>query len=160
MMRFLKILFLIWLAVFLQSSVINVISPWGLIPNFLVIVIVLAGLKGGVPSGVWAGLLAGILADCYHPSSLGLFSVGGTITGYLAGMARDRIYREQLLSQAALIAAITLFYQWFVFFGREGGSLATYLSYLFRFGLGGALLTAVAAALVMPSLERWTYGKR
>ncbi len=160
MIKIIKILLLAWLAVFLQSSVINMVSPWGLMPNFLVIVIALAGLREGVSSGVWAGLLAGFLADCYHPPTMGLFSVGGTITGYLTGMARDRIYREQLLSQAALTAVLTLVYQLFVFFGRDGGTLTSYPGYFIRFGLGSALLTALAAAIILPALERWTFGKR
>lgn len=160
MIKTVKLLLLIWLAVFLQSSVINIISPWGLIPNFMVIVIALAGLKEGVSSGVWIGLLLGFLADCYHPSSLGLFAFGGTVVGYLTGTARDRIYREQLLSQAALTAGLALVYQLFVFFGRDGGTLSSYPGYLIRFGLGGAILTALIAALILPALERWTYGKK
>lgn len=160
MIKIIKILILVWLAVFLQSSIINIVSLWGLIPNFMVIVIALAGLKEGVSSGVWTGLLAGFLADCYHPSTMGLFSVGGTVAGYLTGMARDRIYREQLLSQAAVAAGLSLVYQLFVFFGRDGGTLSSYPRYFIRFGLGSAVFTAVAAAIILPTLERWTYGKR
>jgi len=160
MMKMIKLLLLVWLAVFLQSSVTNLISLWGLVPNFMVIVIALAGLKEGVSSGVWTGLLAGFLADCYHPSTMGLFSAGGTLTGYIAGAASNRIYREQLLSQSVLAAVLSLAYQLFVFFGRDGGTLAAYPGYFLRFGLGSAIFTAAAAAILLPGLDRWVYGKR
>lgn len=160
MIRIMKIVFLVWLAVFIQSSMINLISPLGLMPNFIVIIIALAGLKQGISSGVWTGLLAGFLADCYHPSAMGIFSAGGVVTGYLSGAARDRIYREQLISQSVLAAVLSLIYQTFAYFGHDGGTLIDFPRHLIRYGLGGALYTAVVTALLLPAMERWAYGKR
>jgi rod shape-determining protein MreD len=160
MVRTIKIILLVWFTVFLQSTVINILSPWGLVPNFMLIVIALVGLQAGVSSGVWTGLLAGFLVDCYYPPHMGLFSGAGMLAGYLTGMARERIYREHVASQAVMVGLLVLIYQLFIYFSREGGALSGYPYYLIRFGLGGAVFTAVIAALVMPGLERWAYGKR
>lgn len=160
MRRLLKIFILVWLAVFLQSAMANMITVWGLVPDFVVIVIALVALKGGASPGIWIGLMAGFLSDCYHPSTMGLFSAGGVTVGYLAGQAREKIYREQLLSQVALISVLALVRQLFSFFGRDGGHLSSYWHFLFRYGLGGAIFTGVVAAVILPGLNSWAYGKR
>lgn len=159
MIRSFKIALAVWLAVFLQSTAANLVTFWGLSPSLAVLVIGLAGLKQGVPAAVWTGLWAGFLADCFHPASFGLYSTAGALAGYLAGIARERIYREQLLSQAALIAALTVIQLSFVFFGREGGRISTFPWYFLRVALGSALLTSLAAMLLLPALGRWIYSK-
>lgn len=157
MIRGFKIALALWLAVYLQSTAANLMTFWRLTPSLAVIVISLAGLKQGTPAGVWTGLWAGFLADCFHPASFGLYSASGTAIGYLAGMVRERIYREQLFSQAALIASLTAIHTTIAFFGREGGSLSTYPWYVVRFAMGSAVLTALVAALILPAMERWIY---
>lgn len=160
MSRLLKMFFLVWLAVFLQSALTNIITIWGLVPDFIIIIVALVALKDGASSGVWIGLLAGFLSDCYHPSTMGLFSASGVAAGYLAGQAREKIYREQLLSQVALISALSLIRQLFGFFGRDGGQLSSYWHFLFRYGLGGAFFTGAIAAVLLPGLNGWLYGKK
>lgn len=160
MKRILKIFILVWLAVFLQSALTNMITIWGLVPDFIIIVIALVALKNGASSGIWVGLMAGFLSDCYHPSTMGLFSASGVTVGYLAGQAREKIYREQLPSQIALISVLSLARQLFGFFGRDGGQLSSYGHFLFRYGLGGAILTGAIAAVFLPGLNGWLYGKK
>ena len=159
MIRGFKIALASWLAVYLQSTAANLMTFWGLTPSLAVITISLAGLKQGTPAAVWTGLWAGFLADCFHPASFGLYSAAGTAIGFLAGLARERIYREQLISQAVLIASLTMIYMTLVFFGREGGKLSLYPWYLARFALGSAGLTSIVAVFVLPALERWIYAR-
>lgn len=151
----LKTLLIAWLAVFLQSSVAHSIRIWGLVPDLLALAITAKALRDGVGPGVAFGAAVGFLADCYRPATMGLGTLSGTVIGYLAGSFRERIYREQLPSQMALAGLLALVRQPFEFFGQAGGTLAGYPWFLLRHGLGCGLYTALAAAILLPWLNRW-----
>jgi len=150
-----KTLLAAWLAVFLQSSAAHFIGVMGNMPDILAIVIAAKALRDGTAKGTAFGALVGFLADCYHPATMGLFTLSGTAAGWLAGILRERLYREQLASQLALAGGLALFRQPFEFFGAAGGSVVGYPWFLLRFGLGSALYTSALALLLMPRLASW-----
>lgn len=144
-----------WLAVFLQSSVVHFAGIGGCLPDLLAIAIASKALRDGTAKGTAFGALAGFLADCYHPSTMGLLTMGGIAAGWLAGTLRERVYREHLASQLALAGGLALVRQPFEFLGQAEGSLGGYPWFLLRWGLGSALYTSVLAALLMPRLGAW-----
>lgn len=155
----LKTLLTAWLAVFLQSSVVHQIGIYDNIPDLLAVAIAAKALLDGTAKGTAFGALAGFLADCYHPASMGLLTLSGTAAGWLAGILRERVYREQLASQLALAGIMALVRQPFEFMGVGQGSLGGYPWFLLRYGLGSAVYTSAAALLLMPLLGRWWTAK-
>jgi len=150
-----KTLLAAWLAVFLQSSVVHFIGIGGNVPDLLAIAIAAKSIRDGTARGTAFGALAGFLADCYHPATMGLLTMSGLAAGWLAGILRERVYREQLASQVALAGGLALVRQPFEFLGPAGGALGDYPWFLLRWGLGSALYTAALAAILMPRLMDW-----
>lgn len=161
MSGWIKTLLLAWLAVFLQSSIVHHLGIYGNLPDLLAIAIAAKTIRDGAAKGTAFGALVGFLAGCYHPANMGLFTVSGIAAGWLAGLLRERLYREQLASQMALAAALAILRQPFEYFGAGGGTWGGYPWFLIRFGLGSAAYTGAAAWLLMPLLSRWwTAGSR
>jgi len=154
-MRIVKLLLLAWLAVFVQSSLPGLLSVWGLLPDFISMVIGLTALTLGTGPGILAGVMAGFLADCYHPPTMGLFTLSGAVSGYWAGSLRERIYKDQLPSQLLIVALLTLVRQSFEYWGRSGAGLGKYFQVLLRFGLGSALYTVLLGLLLLPYIKRF-----
>ncbi|MBI4726915.1 rod shape-determining protein MreD [candidate division TA06 bacterium] len=154
-MRSLKLFLLAWLAVFIQSSLSGLLSVWGLLPDFIAMIIGLTALTLGTGPGIQIGVMAGFMADCYHPSTLGLFTLSGAVSGYWAGSIRERIYKDQLANQLLIVALLSLVRQLFEYWGRGGGGLGGYISVLMRFGLGSAVYTALLGLLLLPHLKRF-----
>jgi rod shape-determining protein MreD len=155
MTGWLRTILIAWGTVFLQSSVIHLMGVYGNIPDLLAIAIAAKALKDGTAKGTSFGALIGFLADCYHPATMGLMALSGIAMGWLAGILRERIYREQLASQMALAGGLALLRQPFEFLGMSGGSLGGYPWFLLRYGLGSAAYTAALAFFVIPLLARW-----
>ncbi|MDP2807236.1 MAG: rod shape-determining protein MreD, partial [bacterium] len=122
-MRFLKLFLLAWLAVFIQSSLSGLLSVWGLLPDLIAMIIGLTALTLGAGPGIQIGVMAGFMADCYHPSTMGLFTLSGAVSGYWAGSLRERIYKDQLTSQLLIAGLLSLVRQLFEYWGRGGGGL-------------------------------------
>ncbi len=154
MTRVLKIVILAWLAVFLQSSISPLFSIWGLVPDLIAVIISAAALGITANAGMLTGLWSGFLADCYRPSTMGLFTVSGVICGYLSGALRERVYREQPATQALVAGLLCLIRQTFDFWGHGGGSLAGYFRFLFRYGLGSAVYTILIYLLLSSVLNK------
>jgi rod shape-determining protein MreD len=155
MIGWLKTLLTAWLAVFLQSSVVHQIGIFGNIPDLLAVAIAAKALRDGTAKGTAFGAMAGFLADCYHPANMGLLTLSGIAAGWLAGILRERVYREQLASQLALAGALALVRQPFEYLGAGQGALGGYPWFLLRYGLGSAVYTSALALLLMPLLARW-----
>jgi rod shape-determining protein MreD len=154
-MRSLKLFIIAWLAVFVQSSLSGLLSVWGLLPDFIAMIIGMTALTLGTGPGIQIGVMAGFMADCYHPPTMGLFTLSGAVSGYWAGSLRERIYKDQLTSQLLIIGLLSLVRQLFEYWGRGGGGPGGYLSVLMRFGLGSAVYTLLLGVLLLPYLKRF-----
>ncbi len=154
MKRGISIVALVWLLVFLQSSLVGFITVGGIAPDLFCILITLVGLRMGGMAAMRVGFLAGFLADCYHPATMGIYALCYTAAGFAAGAVRDRIYRDKYTSQIAAAAVLTLLVCPLAVTLRSGGG---YFPLLFRYGAGSALYTAVIAAVTLPLLNRWLF---
>ncbi len=151
MRRGIIIVLLVWLLVFIQSSLSAALSIGGVVPDLFCILITVVGLRlGGLPA-MRVGFLAGFLADCYHPSTMGINAMCYTVAGFAAGAVRDRIYREKYSSQIAASAVLALLIAPLAATLRSGGG---YVAVLVRYGLGIGAYTAAAAALLLPLINR------
>lgn len=151
MRRGIIIVLLVWLLVFIESSLSGAISIGGVVPDLFCILITVIGLRlGGLPA-MRVGFLAGFLADCYHPSTMGINAMCYTAAGFAAGAVRDRIYREKYSSQIAASAVLALLINPLAATLRSGGG---YVAILVRYGWGVGVYTAAAAVLLLPLLNK------
>ena len=154
MSRGIKIIFLSWLLIFMQSTVMGFLSLWQTVPDLITVLICLVGLKEGSRSAVRVGVLSGFWADCYHPATMGLYTMTGAVAGFLIGSLRARVYREQLFSQVALTALLVFFKQALEFVIRSGGGLGSLPAFVWRYGIGCSLYTAAVAVVLIPFINR------
>ncbi|HTY08723.1 MAG TPA: rod shape-determining protein MreD [Candidatus Edwardsbacteria bacterium] len=154
MRRGIILVLLVWLLVFLQSSLAGFITVGGFAPDLFCILIPLVGLRMGGMGAMRVGFLAGLLADCYHPATMGIYALCYTVAGFAAGAVRDRIYRDRLASQIAASAVLALLAVPLAVTLRSGGG---YVALLVRHGFGSAVYTAAVAALALPPLNRWLF---
>ena len=80
-------------AVLLQVTVVSRLSVFGVHPDLILLVAVVAGLAGGPPRGAIVGFVAGCCADAYLSSRFGVSALAFTLTGYAAGFAGDAVVR-------------------------------------------------------------------
>ena len=150
-----KLIITAWLAVFLQSAAIHYLGVWGNMPDLITLAVAGYTLRSGGARGMAFGALTGFLADCYRPDTMGILTLSGITVGWLAGVLRERIYREHPLSQMVLAGGLVLIRQPFEFLGTAGGSLTAYPWFLIRHGLGSALYTSLLAYWLLPLISRW-----
>lgn len=98
-MRF-KILFYsicILLFLLLQSTLLQYVRIYNVIPNLMVVFIILTALiRGNVEGGV-VGFFAGLVLDMMFGKLLGFYALLGMYLGIAVGSVNRRLYRENLL---------------------------------------------------------------
>lgn len=80
-------------AVLLQVTVVSRLSVFGVHPDLILLIAVVAGLAGGPTRGAIVGFAAGCCADAYLSSRFGVSALAFTLTGYSAGVAGDTVVR-------------------------------------------------------------------
>jgi rod shape-determining protein MreD len=86
--------------------------PWfGIKPDLLLIVTVVAGLLKGVKSGAGVGLFAGILQDLFLGGVLSLMTLLKLIIGSLCGLVEGNFFKERYLFSSVIIFVATLLHE-------------------------------------------------
>jgi rod shape-determining protein MreD len=148
-MQFTLYLFLLGVILILQSTVLETVAIAGVKPDLVMLVVVLNGFLLGAREGAFLGFAGGILEDLFTGSYIGLNALSKMTAGYLAGVAGEGLYRENIL-----IATIV------TFFTSLAGLVVNYLLLLyldihiyplhafFRVALPCSAYTALLAPLV------------
>ncbi|MBO7131212.1 MAG: rod shape-determining protein MreD [Fibrobacterales bacterium] len=108
-----KALLLVLLALFLltlQTTMQDVLSIFGTVPDFLLLFLVAVALKHGPVAGVWCGLFLGVAQDAYATSGFGADAMALTIVGYAVGFAEEQVLKLDTITKILLLAL--------AFFGR------------------------------------------
>lgn len=134
-------------ALLLQTSVLEVVSVAGIVPDLVMLIVVINGFLLGPREGAFLGYIGGIVEDLFLGEYIGLNAISKLAAGYLAGVAGERLYKENMLVASGV-----------TFFATSAGLLVNYLL-LFYLGLHVspyyallrlALPTAVYTALLAP----------
>jgi len=97
-------------AALLQSSLLPHLSPGGLKPDLVVIMVISWGLLGGVKEGLLWGFIGGLVLDLLSATPLGLSALILTLLTLLTSLGRKRVYRSNILLPMAIIFLATLGY--------------------------------------------------
>ncbi len=100
---------LIVIAVLLQSTLLNRIAVWEVTPDLSLILIVFFSNRFGSLKVEISGFAAGLVEDFISLSPLGFHTFIKTLSGFLFGLTRGKIFLDPVFIPVVLTAAATLF---------------------------------------------------
>lgn len=149
-------LILLVAALLLQTSVLEVIAAAGVKPELIMLLVVLNGFLFGPREGAFLGYIGGIVEDLFLGQYIGLNAISKMAAGYLAGVAGERLYKENILVATSV-----------TFISACAGLLVNYLFLFFldlhvspfyallRMVLPTAVYTALLAPLIFGRIFRY-----
>ena len=153
-----------WLGVTLILVLVSILEmslggPWmggHLAVDFTTVVVVYAALLYGPRHGAVAGFVGGLLADLAVPSVFGRSALVMTLIGYAVGLVGERTARENVFTQAVLLACAVFAREIYVIMLAGPESTVRGMRALAFYGLPAALLTAVAGIALFGIYTRFT----
>jgi rod shape-determining protein MreD len=151
-------------ALLLQTTLLTRIRVLGVIPDFMLLLAVAAGITAGATRGAALGFASGMLIDLFLPTPLGLSALVFTLVGYGVGVANTGVLRSAwyipvLTAGGASVAGVTLYALIGSVLGERmiDGHLVTIAVVV---GLSNAVLAPVAVRFVDWSLGSLQSGPR
>lgn len=101
-------------ALLVQTTVLSRMRILGVMPDFMLLVAVAAGITAGPTRGAALGFTSGMLIDLFLPTPLGLSALVFTLVGYGVGVANTGVLRSAwyipvLTAGAASVAGVVLY---------------------------------------------------
>ncbi len=81
-------------ALLLQTTVLARIRVFGVMPDFMLLLAVAAGISAGPTRGAALGFASGMVIDLFLPTPLGLSALVFTVVGYGVGVANAGVLRS------------------------------------------------------------------
>jgi len=131
MRRFIITALILIINIVLQSTVLNLIRIHYVIPNTALIITVSMALLRGSFEGSLTGFGCGFLLDIFFGTSIGYYSVIGTLFGYLAGKFNHGFYKENYVLPILMCFFSTIIYESVIFF--TSAFFYGYLNYFYFF---------------------------
>jgi rod shape-determining protein MreD len=146
----------ILVAALLQAGLAPYMAIGGVVPNFLLLVVVTIALVEGPASGASAGFAAGLIFDLLGAGPVGPMVLILTVTGYMAGLLHENMFAEGWLLPLTVLAiaslASTLAYGLMLdLLGAGGPFLLTFFTKI----LPEALYDTALGLLIYPWLARF-----
>lgn len=95
----------------LQSTLLATFSPWGLIPDLVLIFVVSTALIRGSTEGAMWGFFAGLGLDLIGSGYLGLHSLLKMVLGFFTGLLEEKIFKDNLLLPVFVLFATTIIHE-------------------------------------------------
>lgn len=92
----------------LQVSIAPQIAVFGVVPNFLFLVVVTIALTQGPVAGGVSGFIGGLLLDLLNSGVVGPFALVLSSVGYVAGMLNANLFAEGWLLPVSVVAVASL----------------------------------------------------
>lgn len=143
-------------ALLLQTTVLARIRLFGVMPDFMLLLAVAAGISAGPTRGAALGFASGMVIDLFLPTPLGLSALVFTLVGYGVGVANTGVLRSawyipMLTAGAGSMAGVVLYALVGSMLGERmwTGHLVTIVAVV---GVSNAALAPLAVRLVAWSL--------
>lgn len=154
-MQFSLYLILLGSALILQTTVLDFLAVKGVKPDLVMLLVVLSGFLLGSREGAFLGFAGGIIEDLFAGSYIGLNALSNMAAGYLAGIAGERLYRENTVIATgvtffAAFAGLTVNYILLLYLDIQVPPLYA----LFRVVLPTAVYTAILAPFLFGRVLR------
>lgn len=95
-------------AAILQVGLAPYLSIGGVVPNFMLLVVVTLALVEGPSAGAIAGFASGLLFDLLGSGPVGPMILVLTLAGYLAGLMHEKMFAEGWLLPLTVLAIASL----------------------------------------------------
>jgi rod shape-determining protein MreD len=143
-------------AALLQAGLAPYLAIGGVVPNFLLVVVVTLALVEGPAAGASAGFAAGLIFDLLGSGPVGPAVLVLAVTGYMAGLLHENMFAEGWLLPLTVLAvasiASTLAYGLMLdLLGAGGPFLLTFFTKI----LPEALYDTALGLLIYPWLARF-----
>ena len=123
-------------------------------PDFLLIALVFFAMRAGPGAGALAGFAVGVVNDALTPAAFGAGALAHTVVGYLAAWGRAVFFADNLLVNAAFVAA-GVWVRDLVLLLASGTGRGRLLAELTIYSPLQALTTALAALIVLAAFREW-----
>ncbi|MEE8418334.1 MAG: rod shape-determining protein MreD [candidate division Zixibacteria bacterium] len=143
-MPFLYLFFSWFFIIFCQVVISPRLAVNDVYPDILLVITAFIGLRKGWRRGLWFGFATGLTIDLLDPLNMGRVTMLVALTGFGAGIIRERFYVENNLYQTIMVLALVFIYQvLFRFVCWPGLFLDNFLG-----SLADSFLIAVYSALI------------
>jgi len=95
-------------AAILQAGLAPYLSIGGVVPNFMLLVVVTLALVEGPSAGAIAGFASGLIFELLGTGPVGPMVLVLTLTGYLAGMMHEKLFAEGWLLPLSVLFIASL----------------------------------------------------
>jgi rod shape-determining protein MreD len=123
-------------------------------PDFLFVGLMLFAMRSSPGAGALAGFAVGLAVDSLSPARFGAGALAHTVVGYLASWARTVFFADNLLVNAAFVAA-GLWLRDFIVLLASGSGDRSILTELALFSPLQALSSALFALIVLLAFREW-----
>jgi rod shape-determining protein MreD len=104
--------FLSWFSIIFCQYVLSPrLAIGGVYPDILLAITAFIGLRRGWRMGLWFGFANGLTIGLLDPGDLGWITLLISLTGFGAGMIREKIYVENSFYQTVMVLAVVFVYQ-------------------------------------------------
>lgn len=136
------------IALLLQITFANLLSVYGIKPDFVLIYVIFISFKYGRLAGGVSGFFSGIIEDCFLTILFGLNALSKTFAGFIVSVIPWRLTGTKMTDAAFLLFIATLFhdfiYNWIYSFGTDIG-----VGFIFiRYAIPGAIYTTIFGMIV------------
>ncbi|MBL7157610.1 MAG: rod shape-determining protein MreD [Candidatus Omnitrophica bacterium] len=94
---------------FMELAVFNKLRIFGVRPELLLIATVFFGFHFGAARGMEVGMISGILKDLFSMTAFGVNVFSFLLVGFLAGFLKDKLFKEDFITQFFLSCASVYF---------------------------------------------------
>lgn len=115
MMRIWALLITLVLALAFQTALAPDISPWGLIPDIILLIVVAYSLLKGPIYGMLLGIIGGFATDLIGGGLIGVHALSKMVIGLLCGVLEKTIFKDSLLVPAIAAGVVTLLHDLIAF---------------------------------------------
>src|SRR5438067_6311088 len=85
---------LLLVALLLHTTLLPEIRIFGVMPDVMLLLAIVAGLEAGPSYGALLGFVSGMLSDLFLPTPLGLSALVFTLVGYVVGVTKGGLLRS------------------------------------------------------------------
>jgi rod shape-determining protein MreD len=142
-------------AFILQVSIAPRLAVFGVVPNFMFLVVVTIALTQGPVAGGVSGLVGGLIFDLLGSGVVGPFALVLAVVGYVAGLLSANLFAEGWLLPVSVVAGASLSTE--VIYGIVLAVLGSGLPFWREFltiMLPGAVYHTALAVIAYPLLAR------
>lgn len=161
MNRILPTVAAVFVAAILQAGLAPYLAIGGVVPNFLLLVVITIAFAEGPGPGAAVGFSAGLIFDLLGSGPVGPMLLVLTLTGYLTGLMHENMFAEGWLLPLTVLAIATLSAEVAYglilnLLGAGGLFWSTFLTKM----LPGAIYNTALALLIYPWLARFLRQER